>query len=156
MAWKPAGAVDGSSPTGEPDMPGGDILKVAMRAVDDHYARAYDPQQYRHWRIKMTENNDPKVTAMDRPQLPLRQPSTPDTPVAGVGVPIAPAGTNGKQEIGSRTRVSLRCESMLQMAFTMWMQEVRGAAPFIGPMDMWRLNEMKAILFSIGEKNDDF
>jgi len=33
---------------------------------------------------------------------------------------------------------------------------VRGEAPFIGPLDMWKLNELKKILFSITEKNDDF
>lgn len=55
-----------------------------------------------------------------------------------------------------RERVRLRCEAIVQMAFNVWMREVRGEAPFVGPSDMWKFNEMKNLLFSIGEDNGEF
>lgn len=52
--------------------------------------------------------------------------------------------------------VRLRCESILQMAFQVWTRHVRGESPFMGPHDMWKLNEIKRLLFSIGESNGEF
>ena len=61
-----------------------------------------------------------------------------------------------KAPILPRDTVRLRCESIILMAFQTWMQEMRGPAPFCGPVDLWKFNEMKALLFSIGENNGEF
>ena len=53
-------------------------------------------------------------------------------------------------------RVKLHCESILHMAFQVWLRQVRGNAPFIGPVDSWKFNEMKNLLFSINGDNGDF
>jgi hypothetical protein len=62
----------------------------------------------------------------------------------------------GKVDAILRAKVRLRCESILHMAFQTWLQEVRGVAPMVGPLDKWKLHEIERILFTIDADNQDF
>jgi hypothetical protein len=64
--------------------------------------------------------------------------------------------TDARAEQMLRAKVALRVESIVQMAFMVWLRECRGEAPMIGPLDVWKLNEIKRIIFSITETNNDF